>query len=212
MRKEEKYTVIYGNVLSSLQVKTIARYNKLIYIDDTLKRVENYNLNRSSSPVFFNYYLNENEDKHSVLQQHLKVNCLIYFNKQSSNGFNLWDWEEYAPAGELKFKGKKVFDNMHRKIFYCSYDLATNELEEGACKYFYANKVESEYEDMLLRFRYKSNGEFDEAVDIHDNFDFFKPLSLDMFLANMQYFQEDFRWDQHPYYHSVYPFLPEGPL
>jgi len=160
--------------------------------------------------------MDETEDKDIILQQNCDVtdntSCIVYFNKQETNGFNLWDWESYSKEGRLYFKGKEVYDNQSRLIFSCSFDLVTNQLEEGAFKNYYGNQFENPNDDLLLEFTYKNNGDVDLIFDYNENYGRTKGISLNEFLTDTQLSQQQFPWDQHKYYHAITPYLPTSNL
>lgn len=138
----------------------------------------------------------------------LKRKCIIYNNMQTNGNYILWDWTEYSLEKVITFKGKAVFDSNNRRFVNIHYDINTNAIKR-AYKYFYGNVYDGELSDRLLEFEYFENGELEYISDIKNRFDYIKPVNLTQFLADTQFSQVDFPWDQHTYYHNLYPLFPE---
>ena len=206
----------FGSDITPEQQSSLNRYDKISYKDNLIKMIESIGKGRNFDRKTIEYFLDITENKNTILQQYTdqsnNVNCVVYFNNQSSNGYYLWDWESYSTIGTLKFRGKTVYDIDHKLIMYCSFDLNTGLLQEGAWKNCYANQSKTESEDQLLQIIYDVNGNVASLVDFTGKFGYSKSLTIDEFLADIKFSQVDFPWDQHPYYHSVLPYLPEGNL
>lgn len=216
MSIEIKYTDEYGGNISSQQQSNFGRYNKLTISSGNIKMIESFKQSRGINYKTINYFLDPNENKVDILQQYSdplnNARCIIYSNKQSANTINLWDFEEYSKDTILLFKGKQAFDSVNRIIFACTFDLLTNELQNGAIKHFYNIPSENPSNGLLLQFTYDSNGNIDWIIDIKEKFGYIKGISLDEYLADTEFSQVDFPWNQHPYYHAVTPYLPIGDL
>jgi hypothetical protein len=216
MSTQIKYTNELGSIITTQQQSSLTNYNKLTYISDNLKMIESYEQSSDVNYKTVKYFLDTTEDKNTILQQYSdavnNVSCILYFNNQAGNGFNLWDWESYSKDSQLYFKGKEVYDNKNRLIFSCSFDLITNLLDDGAFKNYYGNQFDNPNDDLLLEFTYTSSGDVDLIFDIQGNFGYIEGISLDDYLADSQFSQQDFPWDQHTYYHAVTPYLPTGDL
>ncbi|MFD2581070.1 hypothetical protein ACFSR6_01115 [Pedobacter vanadiisoli] len=209
-----KYKNSIGSFITDQQVKELNEYNKITYQDNEIKTIESFISSKTKNQTVISYFLDDGEDKQVIVEQNTSVienkSCLIYLNKESKNGFNLWDIEEYNKEGVLRFKSKEVYDNKHRLIFLGGINPITNSLEDRSIKFYYLNEFEDEYKDRLLRIVYEQNGDVNTIVDINNYFDYYKAPSLAEFLLDTQG-QQLFPWDDHPYYHSAYPFLPESP-
>ncbi|SDP97646.1 hypothetical protein SAMN05428975_4457 [Mucilaginibacter sp. OK268] len=216
MSTQVTYTNELGSIITPQQRNSLTNYNKLTYISGNLKIIESYEQSRNISYRTVRYFMDETEDKNIILQQNSDVtnnaSCIVYFNKQETNGFNLWDWESYSKKGHLYFKGKEVYDSQSRLIFTCSFDLVTNQLQDGAFKNYYGNQFENPSDVLLLEFTYKSSGDVDLIFDCNGNYGHTKSISLNEFLADTQFSQQQFPWDQHEYYHAITPYLPTGNL
>ncbi|MBO9674364.1 MAG: hypothetical protein J7577_13030 [Sphingobacteriaceae bacterium] len=209
-----KYKNSIGSFITDQQVKELNEYNKITYQDNEIKTIESFISSKTKNQTVISYFLDDREDKQVIVEQNTSVienkSCLIYFNKESKNGFNLWDIEEYNSEGILRFKSKEAYDNKHRLVFMGKFNNDTDILESGSFKFYYLNKYEDEYKDRLLKITYDEHGDVDVIIDINDHFDYYKAPSLDEFLAD-DVGQILFPWNEHPYYHSAYPFLPESP-
>lgn len=207
-----KYANELLNPITESQLSMLQKYNKLIYEDGLLKVIEFYGKTRSINYKRTNYFLNSSENKNFIIDQFTDSTknemCLVYFNKQSLGDYNLWDWESYSMDRVLKLKGKHVFDKNNKIILSINYDLDTNAIK-SAYKYYYENLIEGEMTDHLLRFSY-DNGELDSISDIKSTYGYIQSIDLEQFLADIEFSQVQFPWHQHPYYHSLYPLLPQS--
>lgn len=189
------------------------KYHEEIYIDGFLKKGIFHGNSRKGRYWVTEYFLDESEDINAILDEFsdpiLNKRCIIYNNMQTNGNYTLWDRAEYSIHKVIKFKGKTVFDSSNRRLVNIDYDINTNTIKE-AYKYFYENVYEGELSDRLLEFKYYENGELEYISDIKNRFDYIKPVNLTQFLADTQFSQVDFPWDQHTYYHNLYPLFPEG--
>lgn len=212
MSKQIKYLNESGSIISAEQQASLEDYHKLTFIDGSIKIAEMFYVLKNITHREVSYFMDESESKNAILNRYSdtinKVNCILYFNKQELNGFTKWDWEAYSKDSILKFKGNEVYDFNHKLIFNCSFDLTTNELQEGAFKCYYANESEDPNIDRLLKFTYDENGDIDLIFDSNGNYGYAEAFSLNEFLADTNFSQVLFSWDQHTYFHSVNPFLP----
>jgi hypothetical protein len=213
---EIRYTNLFDESITSQQKDALDRYYILHYDAGQLKIREQVIKHRGQTFRYVTHYLGQTEDKEAVLHDAINLQkydkCIVYFNRQSANGFSLWDKETYNKESNLIFKGKEVFDSLNRTILNAYFDLNTNMLKAGARKFFYTDKYANDFENILFEFSYMSDGSMHTINDLHDTYGYRKGIYLDDFLTDEWYSQHIFPWDQHPYYHSVYPFLPEGPL
>lgn len=83
---------------------------------------------------------------------------------------------------------------------------------KGARKFYYENQVSNAADDLLLKVTYNANGCVNLIFDANENFGYTKAISLATFLDDTDFSQEVFPWNEHPYCHSVLPYLPSGSL
>lgn len=204
-----QYLDEHGIIITEKQCSVIGRYSKITYIDNALKIIEEFGRGSRNRDVRgVQYFMDASERKSDVLKGYTdgKTRCTLRFNDKSQNGFTQWDVEEYNIAGVLKWKGNGVYDNANRLVMYCYFDLNTGALQDGV-KNLYGNIHPKEFDDLLLRFRYDNTGQIEDISDVHVSFGFNDgSLTLDEFLA----FEANFPWDQHPYFHSITPYLPDS--
>lgn len=216
MSIEIKYKNELGADISSQQQRDLVNYTKLTFDSGQLKIIETFSQGRKSISRTVEYFLSPEENKTDLLRQFSSTvnnrKSIFYFNKQSANNINLWDYEEYGKDEKLYFKGKQAFDALDRLVFDCTFDLATNQLKDSATKYYYGTAVENTTDDPVLSFTYDSNGDITWIMDTQEKFGYIKGISLNEYLADTKFSQVNFPWDQHPYYHSVTPYLPTGDL
>lgn len=188
------------------------KYHEEIYLNGFLKKRIFHGNSRKGRYWVTEYFLDESEDINAILDEFsdpiLNKRCIIYNNMQANGNYTLWDRAEYSIDKVIKFKGKTVFDSSNRRLVNIDYDINTNTIKE-AYKYFYENVYEGELSDRLLEFSYFENGELEYISDIKNRFDYVKPVNLTQFLADTHFSQVDFPWDQHTYYHNLYPLFPE---
>lgn len=204
-----------GNIITLQQTQMIDSY-RVETIDDItgkLKIIEDYMGYGEKPNKWYEYFLDNNENKATIIQEYKNKNLFlgitIYLHNQSANGFDLWDTEEYL-KGELSFKGKKVLDNQNRVIFTCSIDEQTNEIIQypkgRPKKYYYGNSNDTQ--GLQLEFYYELDSQTNETkVYINDENETsgeFHTMNVDKFI---EIFGQAF-WDAHPYYHSILPLLP----
>jgi hypothetical protein len=216
MSIEIKYKDELGAYVSSQQLGKQETYDKLTFKSGNLKIIESFYQSGVTNYKTVYYFLEPDEYKTGILQRYTSasnnVSCIIYFNKESANNINLWDFEEYGEDGKLYFKGKEAFDKLNRIIFHCTFDLSTNQMRRGATKHYYGSVAENPTDDSLLDFDYGSNGNLDLIIDVQEKFGYIEGISLDEYLADAKFSQVDFPWNQHLYYHAVTPYLPSGEL
>jgi hypothetical protein len=212
-----KYKNTFGTTISFNQVKTLNRYYIINCENGAVKTIISVDKYSGIEKKGISYYMGISEVKNDVLQNLKQFNSYHYFvlfyNKQNAYGVDLWDFEEYKENLTLNGKGKKAYDGKHRVVMSCGLDLQTNQPKGNFIyKKYYGNQFGNESEDLLIKVEYYENGNVDWIYDSNENFGYSDPISLQEFLADTEFSQQDFPWNQHPYYHSIYPFLPEGPL
>ncbi|MDR2207254.1 MAG: hypothetical protein LBE36_13980 [Flavobacteriaceae bacterium] len=207
-----QYKNVKGNLVTGQQVQMMDAYN-IETLDDVtgkLKIIERFRHYTDTPSKYFEYFLGENEDKNAVIQTYgnkeFSTGVLIYLNKQSANGFDLWDYEAYLKTGELTFKGKTVFDNQNREIFSCNVDKQTNEIIDVPSKHYYGTS--NDPEGLQLEFKYERDPQTNEIkVYIDDDNETSGVIHTMKQSYFIEIFGQDF-WDAHPYYHSLLPILP----
>lgn len=208
----KKFYNTYGDQINEIQLSSMSNYRIKTIINNKLKIVEQF-----EDKLFADgeYYLEENENINDLIQEYCikrKQRWYFHFNKQTSGIFTLWDWEAINSDGIMYFKGKRVLDNKNRKIFYCQLNLQTNEIKGESVKIVYQNLNEDENSDILFEFYYNEDGSLFMVGDPNE-------IYLDKIIGakpqdfiNSARIQAIFPWHQHPYYHSVFPYLPDGSL
>jgi hypothetical protein len=164
----------YKNILGkdiSINQFNLLDENILETIDDNtgeLKIIETTRMGRQFQTKGYDYFLDISEDKNNIIQWYMTKssfkNISIYKNKTSLFGFTTYDVEDYNIEGVLSYKSKHVYDSLNRIIFYCSFDLLTNEIIKSVTpvKYYYGN--ENDLPDLILRFTYEFNEDLNEFV------------------------------------------------
>lgn len=212
MTIEKKYKNESGMYIPEVQARSIDSLQTITYIDGIRRFEERASPMRGGGTrINIEHYLIDDEEKQNVLNSYInRYNSItLYFNKQTQLDFKLWDFESYSDSGVLKSKGKATDDRYDRIIFYCYFDLQNGQLKNMSEKTYY-NPLSTENE-IFFMFRYDDQGQLDWVRD-------FKNVSWnDGYHASE--FQQigsdpsiDFLWEQHPYYHSTYTFLPIGDL
>lgn len=188
------------------------KYHEEIYLNGVLKKRIFHGNSRRGRYWVTKYFLDKSEDINAILDEFsdpiLNKRCIIYNNMQTNGNYTLWGRAEYSIDEVIKFKGKTVLDSNNRRFVDIDYDINTNAVKQ-AYKYFYENVYDGELLDRLLEFKYFENGELEYISDIKNRFDYVKPINLTQFLADTQFSQVDFPWDQHTYYHNLYPLFPD---
>ena len=210
----KNYKNILGENISINQFNLLDE-NILETIDDTtgeLKIIETTRMGRQFQTRGYDYFLDISEDKNNIIQLYMSKSLFkgisIYENKTNLFGFTAYDVEDYNKEGVLSYKNKEVYDSLNRIVFYCSFDLLTNEIRKSVTpvKYYYGN--ENDLPDLILKFTYEFNEDLNQFVtyvlDENDVTLQFNTMNTAKFI---EVFGQEF-WDSHPYYHSLYPLLP----
>jgi hypothetical protein len=161
------------------------------------------------SPDYFmgEYYLDATEN----IQEKIQELCIegghrwvFYTQEAAAFGYTLWNWEDISKEGEIKFKGKSVLDSKSREIFNCSTDILTHQMEEATKWYYDSNDI------LLLTFNYNSQNKMTHAYDKQDTWglDGGWPMDKEELIIVDERIGA-FPWNEHPYFHSAVPFLPE---
>lgn len=216
-----KYTNIDGKSVTSQQMNMLKEY-KIQTFDDSsgqIKKVENVRLKRGLIPfTFFEYYLEPSENKTQIIQHYtnqIKDHRLgIYLNKQSANGFDLWDYEEYDANANLRTKKKFIYDNQRRIVLNLTIDAQTNEVSHHSAyrptKYYFGTSLDTAngLPNLELKFTYEFDPNTNQFVtyvkDVNETSGEIHTMNVNEFI---ELFGQAF-WDAHPYYHSLLPLLP----
>lgn len=208
-----KYKNNSGFFIPEVQAKSLERFEKITYLDGARKYIEiTYPVRRGESRTRINHFMSDNEQKQDILNRYIGKYAAIslYFKQQTNLNFTLWDYELYSSEGVITGKSRIVYDSYDRMIFSGALDLQTGQIEGKSDKVYY-NPISAENEVFFV-FRYDEQGDIEWVTD-HKNDDTwaggyypdeFQNIGID---PNI-----DFIWNQHPYYHSAYPFLPTGDL
>ena len=207
------YTSETGLVITQQQMSTLGNYTAVTYVDGFVKKIVDFGTGRDGHSRYVQYYMNSSENKNDVIQSFAdgKTGLEVYFNNLSQNGFTQWNWEKYSQDGTLKLIGYTVYNNNHWEIMNLLFDPITSVMRNRSAKYYFGNQHKSQYDDLLLVFSYNADGSLSEITDYNDTYGFNDgPLLPDEFLLYMQAIGQDFSWDQHPYYHTLTPYLPNS--
>lgn len=226
MYTEIKYKDVCGKLTTPQSEQAVDLYCAEYYINGALKRVDTYNSNGTVCDG--DYYLSEEESVEQVLSEFASIwecSCL-YMNKQIIRNYVLMDSVYYV--GMVKNStGKVVFDNMGREIAMIEID--KNGLESSFSKTFH---VPSEYiidENPLVsrigrhfynsfdilefgtfEFRYSdSKGNVEVLVNLPGFEDDIYYISKGDSIFDHWKLKPIFQWEEHPYYHSRAPFIPD---
>lgn len=209
MSVQIKYKNTAGNLITSQQVQNLDYFDKITFVDDQIKMIESKIRIRNGSRTTISYYLSNSENKQEILNKFTDAdknqNCNISFNKQNFGEFSIWDDEEYSKEGDLRHRGKHTLDNNGRLIFSGNFDLQTNQLLYGAFKNYYR------LDEAVFTFYYDAEGNVKTIVDCKNIFGYYAAFDLQQFTEEPLIQDSFFPWDEHPYYHFVYPFLPNSP-
>ncbi|QNR86040.1 hypothetical protein H9N25_06320 [Pedobacter riviphilus] len=66
-------------------------------------------------------------------------------------------------------------------------------------------------DDIIFTFTYDNDGSIITITDHEDRFGYYAALDLQQFTEEPMIQDSFFPWNEHPYYHSAYPFLPNTP-
>lgn len=214
-----QYKNLNGESINEQQASLLKQY--AIHTTDDgsglLKKVETLKLKRGNKPYkFFEYYLDSEEDKSSIIQEYTDEanDCRlgIYSNLQMAFSFKMWDYENYSNTGALTAKSKIVFDSQNRLIVRVYFDIHTDEIKKFPLpiKYYYASSedIANGLADLELMFTYEFNETTHQFVtyikDLNETTGEIHTKNSDGFIELMGL---DF-WNRHSYYHTLQPLLP----
>jgi len=213
MSIQVKYKNNSGFFIPEVQAIASSSFKKITYLDGAMKYMEFTSPARGGgSRTRIEYFMSDNELIQDVLNKYMGEYAPIhlYFNKQTNLSFTLWDCDLFSTEGILLSKNKTVYDLFDRNIFSCELDKQTGEIKNHYFKTYY-NQLSSE-EEAFFMFEYDKQGKLEWISDLKNDDTWaggyypneFQDIGSDPLI--------DFVWDQHPYYHSAYPFLPTGDL
>lgn len=204
-----RYIDNHGAAITEQQCSVLEGYSKITYIDNKLKKKEEFFHSRRIGDVrFLEYFLDHSENITDVMQSYSdgKTSYDMRLNGKSQNGFTQWDAEEYNRDGVLKWKGNLVYDRVGRLVMHCYFDLNSGGLLSGT-KTLYNHRFPADFnEDVLARFMYNTSGDLESIGDPEMRLGDGDALTLVEFLE----VASDFLWDEHPYFHSITPYLPDS--
>lgn len=215
MSTEIKYTDTYNKILTAQQLKQTDEFVKHVYVDGILKiKEENYKLSKNNKKFKRVHYFVDDatENLDTIASQICSVeentSCYISFNRQSLNGFTIWDWQLYGLDGLPKGAGgQKVYNNLGRIIYSSVFDQETSQLLK-VTKTMYANETDNDWEDKLFKFHFirdVDTGEIKLSItDANRRYYWLMPQDIDV-----EFVQDEGYWDNHPYYHSHLPIFPD---
>ena len=193
-------------------------------ITGRLKKTENiiFMSKPGTTRTWYEYYLDPSESETDIIRQYTgeteNHSLTVYLNQQTAHGFEMWDARDYNREGVLRFRSRIVYDSLGRMVSKVNFDIQTDEVMRHSAycssKYYYGTDIDTEngLPDLELRFTY----EFDERIsrfvtyikDVNETAGEIHTMNVEDFT---ELFGGDF-WNAHPYYHSLYPILPEFPV
>jgi hypothetical protein len=213
-----KYKNEMGEIVTQQQFNQLKNYIMETVDDVTGHIVKEENVYHSTRKIFksISYYLDNDNEYNDKLNEFMQVpdatSVRIFFNKVSAFDFRLYDAHVYKKDGILFKKEKYVFDNQNRLIMHCDIDLQTENLIYPNSKYYYGNETELQIygPDFYLKFSYEFDSETNQLITyVSDKSE--NPFHINQLNVNkaIEYFGQAF-WDAHPYYHTMFPLLPES--
>lgn len=200
----KKYYNGYFEEITEQEADQLDEFYIKYFLDGKLKKIEDI------TPKYFigTYYLDDTENLQSKIQEF----CVqggqrwIFHTKESSSfGYSLWNWVDIDKTGAIIFKGKRVLDSKNREIFNCSIDLSSNQMRRATKRYFKGEDTEP-----ILLFEYNDQNSLSYILDRKDSWGLGGGWPMDKEeLIIMDARVGAFPWDEHPYFHSAIPFLPE---
>ncbi|GAB1347444.1 hypothetical protein [Cloacibacterium normanense] len=212
-----KYTNGDNKIVTEQQLSMLTEFNHHTYDKETneLKKIEKFIRNYKTKQVEQRggeVFVSSNDDLNDIINNHIGIGILsrgwtFYYNKQSNNkGDVQWEFVTYI-KGVLKDKGIFVFDNKGREIVSCSIDLLSGDRTSkrkcffGDPAIFFYSFGDENIPNIV--FRYNDDNSIREVFYYDDDY------TLDEFLANEKIMAQ-FPWDQHTYFHSFEPMLPNN--
>jgi hypothetical protein len=201
-----------GDLITTQQMSSVADYNVYTFNEsDKLKTIQKF---KNFELLSQEYFLDASETITEVVAKMVmgsNIRWALYTNPQTSGNFIQWDCIGYKNNGELSFQNISVIDEKNRPILSARINPTTNAMVGFSKKYYYGNQIDNYLADMLLIFDYNTDGSLSEIYDINNNWGYnWKGLDETRFKASI--IAQDFIWDDHPYYHTLTPYLPEGVL
>ncbi|NTE00506.1 hypothetical protein G6M26_23445 [Agrobacterium tumefaciens] len=207
-----KYKNLYGEDITLQQLPNVADYDKLQYENGNVKRIDSYYDKKLDSGT---YYLSSNEDKQAIVLEfsNIWMSTEIYLNTQSMGNFILREWEAYGGTNLLS-KGKTLFDNQDRRIATEFLDINSSQIKSVEKKFYLTLRDEFIDTDGLpdfgqLSFYYKEDLTIVEINLLGFEDDNYRITDNENILNNLL-IRPLFKWEDHPYYHSASPLIPNS--
>jgi len=208
-----KYKNDSGFFIPEVQASALESFEKITYLDGAVKYIELTSPTRGGgSRISIDHFMSSGEQMQDILDGYIGkyTTVCLYFNKQTNLSFTSWDYNVYSAEGVLIGKATIVYDFYDRMIFSGELDLQTEQLKNTSSKIYY-NPLSTK-EEIHYMFAYDKQGNIEWINDFKNDDTWaggyysneFQDIGSDPLI--------DFVWDQHPYYHSAYPFLPTGDL
>ena len=199
----KKYYNRFFEEITEQEANQLDQFYISYFVDGRIKKTDHI------SPNYFmgEYYLDATEN----IQEKIHELCIegghrwvFYTQESAAFGYTLWNWEDIGEKANLKFKGKQVLDSKNREIFNCSMNISNGQMEEATKKYYNNDDV------LLLTVDYDSQNKMTHAYDKQDTWglDGGWPIDKEELIIVDAHIGA-FPWDEHPYFHSAIPFLPE---
>lgn len=207
------YTNEEGLVINKQQALLLPSYYINTYENNNRKKIEYTGFGENNTGRTIQYYLSPAENKNQILETYSdgKTGVSIYLNATSQNGFTLWNSEGYGLGKILKRKEVVVYNSKDWEVMHCQIDINTGEIIGRGEKWYYGNQFPNQFDDLLLIFHYGTDSQLKEVQDFNYTYGLeMGSVQLDYFLSYMHSIQQDFPWDQHPYFHMLTPYLPES--
>jgi len=211
-----RYLNEFLDTITEAQAALLQSYVVDHFEDGLLKKREFYREAKSGKYKVTNYFSDSSENKALIIEQFTGISargsCVIYFNMRASGEYSLWDWEQYSMEGILRLRGKTVLDANYKEFLIIDTELDSDTIK-SAYKHYYGDVHAGEIKDLLLEFGYDKVGNLISICDVKGIYGYeTKSIDLERFLLDTEFSQIMFPWDQHPYYHNLYPLLPESEI
>ncbi|MCX2431036.1 hypothetical protein [Pedobacter sp. GR22-10] len=217
-----KYKNLSGEQITSQQAQNIKDYYFKEEYDGNLDLRKRISYDQGEIFHVIHYLKNDEDFNNAIIYSSNQYGGGgFYFNKQIINGYTSWDIESYENMTKVD-KAKKICDATGRTIAYQKIDIHTNEIINTK-KYFYLDGLGSFFSEAPP---IPDNGRFDFSYDDPDlePGEIFVVINLMLYMdvggggfnigAEENIFFESpelasvFTWEDHPYYHSASPLIP----
>jgi len=205
-----KYTNSDSEPINIQQVSSLRFYNKQIFEDGELKKIEKYGTYKRTDDIILKggeYYLSPGENLETIIDQYSSTAAYwdFLFNKQINEFGDIYREYVSYKNGVLDGKGRQVHNNEGLLIASCTVDINTNQLDNER-KYFYGDiniYRRADYKTSYISISYENN-EVRQIYVEEENY------LLSEFLMSFQ--ANVFIWNDNPYYHHFEPMLSNSPI